>query len=304
MVYLAEERSRQRRADPRCILNDCRSIVVLGIRYPNPISFSETKETGALAHGRVASYAWGNDYHTVLQDRLLGLVSFIEKEVAHPITSRSYSDTGPLLERELAQRAGLGWIGKNTCLISPTQGSYHFLAEILLDIELTADEPFTADMCGTCTRCVQSCPTGCILPNRVIDARRCISYHTIESIGSIPAELRPLFGNWVFGCDICQIVCPWNRFAEGEVDPAFTPTADLPTPNLVEEITLSVSAFKHKYRNSPILRAKTKGYLRNVAVALGNSRDGRALKALEEASRDIEPLVREHAEWAIRQITQ
>ena len=169
---------------------------------------------------RIASYAHGDDYHDILPARMKELVQFIEEQVGGPVQNRYYTDTGPILERDLAQRAGIGWIGKNTCLINPKQGSYFLLSEILLDLELEPDPPFTTDHCGTCTRCIEACPTDCILPNRTLDARRCISYLTIELKDDIPLELRDKIGDWVFGCDICQQVCPWNRFA-AEGDPAF-----------------------------------------------------------------------------------
>ena len=162
--------------------------------------------------GYIAAYARGHDYHMVIPERLKKLGAFIETQVGSALSYRYYTDTGPLLERDLAQRAGLGWIGKNTCLINPRFGSYFLLAEILLGIELEPDTPFTADRCGTCSRCISACPTGCILPDRTIDARRCLSYLTIENKDEIPLDLRPKLGNRVFGCDICQQVCPWNRF--------------------------------------------------------------------------------------------
>ena len=213
---------------------------------------------------------------------------------------RWYTDSGPLLERDLAQRAGLGWIGKNTCLINPQQGSYFFLAELLLGVALQPDPPFTQDRCGACTRCIDACPTGCIRPDRTLDARRCISYLTIELKGEIPEELRPRLGNWVFGCDVCQQVCPWNRFAPEQGDPAFAPRPGIPAPELVAELALTAEEFKRKFTGSPVLRAKRRGYLRNVAVALGNQGDPAALPALERAAaEDPEPLVREHAAWAV-----
>jgi epoxyqueuosine reductase len=233
---------------------------------------------------------------------LQGLVAFIEEQVGQPVPNRYYSDTGPILERNLAQRAGLGWIGKNTCLINPKRGSYFLLAEILLGIELEPDPPFTTDHCGTCTRCIEACPTGCILSDRTIDARRCISYLTIELKGDIPEELRPLLGNWVFGCDVCQMVCPWNRFATDTIDEAFSPRPDVPRPNLIHELSLSPEAFNRKFKNSPLRRAKRRGYLRNVAVALGNSQDSKAIQALENALEDSESMIREHASWAIESI--
>ncbi|RPI82769.1 MAG: tRNA epoxyqueuosine(34) reductase QueG, partial [Chloroflexi bacterium] len=211
MSYLATERSIQRRSDPKQILPECRSILSLAAPYPSP---GGPDHVGA-GKGKVAAYAWGDDYHDVLPERLDALVEYIEAEVGHPVPNRWYTDTGPILERELAQRAGLGWIGKNTLLINPQQGSYFLLAEILLGIDLEPDPPFTMDGCGSCTRCLDACPTSCILPDRTIDATRCISYLTIELKGSIPEDLRPQIGEWVFGCDVCQQVCPWNqRFAD------------------------------------------------------------------------------------------
>jgi len=322
MSYLATDRNRERRADPRAILPDCRSILVLAMRYPIP------EAAGPPAHGlcgRVSCYAWGQDYHDLLAVRLASLVEFIKAQVDQPFTYRWYCDTGPILERELAQRAGLGWIGKNTCLINPRLGSYLFLGEILLGIELEPDSPFVSDQCGSCRRCIEACPTGCILPDRTLDARRCISYLTIELKGPIPTDLRPLLGDWVFGCDICQQVCPWNvRFAVPHAragwagEPAFAPQASAAQPELVEGLALSPQDFKVRYRSSPLKRARRCGYLRNLAVALGNrlaravrlfphSGVGRsslrsAIVALRQALlSDPDSLVRAHAAWALGQ---
>lgn len=304
MAYLAEERALARRADPRQILPECRAILVLGIPYFNP-ALASSESAQATNTGRVAAYAWGDDYHLVLPPRLQALVRFLEEQVGHPIPNRYYTDTGPLLERDLAQRAGLGWIGKNTCLISPKHGSYFLLAEILLGLDLPPDPPFLTDHCGTCTRCIQACPTACIRPDRTLDARRCISYLTIENKGEIPPSLRPQMGNWVFGCDICQMVCPWNRrFASSHGDPAFAPREGLSLPVLSNELMLTSEAFQRKFRNNPVKRAKRRGYLRNVAVAAANARDAAALPALQHALTDPEPLVQEHARWAIQALGQ
>ena len=306
MGYLETERARQRRADPHQILPECRSILVLGSRYPAPHT-AETQEEERRLTGRVASYAWGKDYHEVFKGRLKEIVDFIQARVGAEVPNRWYTDTGPILERELAQRAGLGWIGKNTCLINPQEGSYFLLAEILLDLDLEPDPPFLADRCGSCTRCLEACPTQCILPNRTLDARRCISYLTIELKGAIPEDLRPQMGDWVFGCDICQMVCPWNaRFATPEGDPAFAPRPGHPEPDLIEELSLSPEAFNSKFKGSPVKRPKRRGYGRNVAIALGNaatSADPAAVAALREALLgDPEPLVRGHAAWVLGQI--
>jgi epoxyqueuosine reductase len=296
MNYLAD----RRRANPHLVLPECRSILALAVSYPDPESAAQNESPRPA--GRVASYAWGRDYHLVLPERLKTLASFIETLVGSPVPHHWYTDTGPLLERDLAQRAGLGWIGKNTCLIHPKIGSYFLLAEILLGIDLESDLPFNADRCGTCTRCIRACPTGCILPDRTLDARRCLSYLTIENKKEIPPDLRPQLGNRVFGCDICQQVCPWNRFANQEHDPAFNAKPGLPNPDLVAELALRPQEFNRKFTDNPVLRSKRRGYLRNVAVALGNSGDPVALPALERAVQDDDSLVREHAIWALEQI--
>ena len=302
MHYLADERARTRRADSRQILPECKSILVLAAPYADP-KFAEASEKPAPGpSGRVAAYAWGADYHKVLLPRLKELVTYIEKRVGHPVPNRYYTDTGPILERDLAQRAGLGWIGKNTCLINPKHGSYFLLAEILLGIELEPDSLFITDHCGTCTRCIQACPTSCILSDRTLDARRCISYLTIELKDDIPEELRSLLGDWVFGCDVCQMVCPWNRFAGESDDEAFSPRPDILRPNLIRELELTPEAFNRKFKNSPIKRAKRRGYLRNLAVAAGNSVDKSTIPALEKAGKDNESLVREHANWALKKV--
>jgi epoxyqueuosine reductase len=306
MDYLADPEARSRRADPRRILPECSSILCLGIRYSAPESL--TGEGLAVPRepqrptGRIAAYAWGRDYHSALPERLRALVAFIEAEVGHPVPNRWYTDTGPVLERDLAQRAGLGWIGKNTCLISPKIGSYFFLAEILLGMELDPDPPFKSDHCGTCTRCIDACPTDCILPDRTIDARRCISYLTIENKDGIPADLRPKIGDWIFGCDICQMVCPWNERGEPASDPEFEARAGLPRPDLITEIALTPQEFNRRFKDSPVQRARRRGYRRNAAVALGNSSCAEAFPALQGAVQDEDALVREHADWAVERL--
>nr|BAL54647.1 Fe-S cluster binding protein [uncultured Chloroflexota bacterium] len=299
MGYLANERSRQRRADPRQILPECRSILVLAMRYPA----SHPPEPRPWAQGQIASYAWGEDYHLVLEKRLQQLADFIIAQVGHEIPYRYYTDSGPILERELAQRAGLGWIGKNSCLIHPRYGSYLLLAELLLGLELQPDEPFPSDHCGRCTRCLEACPTACILPDRTLDARRCISYLTIENKSAIPLELRTAIGNWIFGCDECQRVCPWNRFADPEGHPALAPQAPQTDQALREELKLDAVAFAERFRRRAVKRAKRRGYLRNVAVALGNCGTPEDLPALEQAlQEENDPLLCEHLNWAIQQI--
>ncbi len=305
MDYLATDRSQVRRANPREILPECKSILVLATPYSPPLHEGE-EQAGARQEFQpnIASYALRHDYHEILPARMQELVQFIERQVGGPVVNRWYTDTGPILERDLAQRAGIGWIGKNTCLINPKTGSYFLLSEILLDLELEPDAPFITDHCGTCTRCIEACPTDCILPDRTLDARRCISYLTIELKEDIPIELRDKIGNWVFGCDICQDVCPWNRFA-GEGDPAFEadPSSALKTLHpLTEELTLTPQGFNQRFQGTPVKRAKRRGYLRNVAIAIGNTADVHAIPVLQNALNDEEPLIREHVQWAIEQI--
>jgi epoxyqueuosine reductase len=295
MNYLAEERSRTRRADPKQILPECKSILVLAIPY------SPLPKEGEGPGVRVASYALGDDYHEIIPPKLQEIVTFTEEQLGHPVPNRYYTDTGSILERDLAQRAGLGWIGKNSMLINPKAGSTFFLAEILLGIELEPDEEIITDHCGTCTRCITACPTQCILSNRTLDARRCISYLTIELKDDIPEELRPLMKDWIFGCDICQQVCPWNRFS-AQADPAFKPK--IPLPVLAEDLTLTSVEFNQRFRKSPIKRAKRRGYLRNLAVAIGNNRNATDLPILEQAihaTRD-EPMIWKHAKWAMEKV--
>jgi epoxyqueuosine reductase len=302
MSYLNDPR----RADPRLVMPQCRSIVILAVQYPDPnlnnTPLQTSEKLPGQKHGYVAGYARGSDYHNVIPERVHHLVTYIESQIGKTLKYRFYTDTGPLLERDLAQRAGLGWIGKNTCLINPRLGSYFLLAEILLDLELESDLPFDSDHCGTCSRCIEACPTGCILSDRMIDARICLSYLTIENKKEIPINLRKKLGNRVFGCDICQQVCPWNRFAGNEFDPAFRGQGDISSPILVDDLALTPQEFNTKFKTNPVLRSKRRGYLRNIAVAIGNSGDPDAIPALQKAIGDEETLIREHAVWAMEQI--
>jgi epoxyqueuosine reductase len=292
MGYLGTERSLERRQDPRIILPECQSIVVLGIPCFPPDS----------SGGSVAAYAMGEDYHDTLKPLLEQLVAFLEEETGQTIPNRWYTDTGPIIERDLARRAGLGWIGKNSMLINPQHGSTFLLAEILLGIELPPDPPFTADHCGSCTRCLQACPTSCIRSDRTLDASRCISYLTIENKGPISPDLRPLLSEWIFGCDVCQQVCPWNRFAGQEGYPAFAARPGFPPDDLGTEFELTPEAFNRKFKGTPVKRSKRRGYLRNIAVVLGGRRRKEDIPALAQALKDPEPLVRRHAAWALGEI--
>ena len=309
MAYLTSERGRACRADPRRLMPESRSIMVLGYPYRSATTAERPpSDPQEVCTGRVAVYAWGADYHVILPQRLRLLEDFITSRAGREVKFRHYTDSGPILERDLAQRAGLGWIGKNTCLIHPAHGSFFFLAEILMDIELDFDLPFTTDHCGSCTRCLEACPTGCLAPGYMLDARRCLSYLTIELKGSIPPDLRPRLGNWVFGCDMCQQACPWNKKALRDNSESTAPTFELEvnisSPNLLEELFLTPQDFAGKFKNSPVKRTKRHGYLRNVAVALGNvaagSRDPLAIQALIRAlEQEPEALVRLHAAWAL-----
>ncbi len=299
MEYMAGERARERRADPRALFPDCESILVLAANYfqGEPPSLEPVSLTG-----RVARYAWGRDYHDVLLHRLKELITFAQAAAGRPVRHRLYTDTGPLLERELAQRAGLGWIGKNTMLINADVGSWTLLAEAMLDLPLPPDEPFRADRCGSCTRCLDACSTGAILSDpRRVDSRCCISYLTIEHRGALPAERRESLGDWVFGCDVCQQVCPWNeRFARPLRDPDFAPHAPLPHPRAGALLALSQPEFSSVFRGSALKRAKRSGLSRNVVVALGNSGENGAVPYLERVLRsDPDVVVRGHAAWAL-----
>ena len=309
MAYLAREDAIARRSDLRGTFPSVRSAVVVGDEY-----FQEDPPGVPTDPARavIARYARGADYHDTIKKRLLDLHRWVEASVEGPVGGRAYVDTGPILEREMAVRAGVGWFGKNTMLIHPKRGSYFFLGLLLLDLELEVDAPFQEDHCGTCRSCLDDCPTGALLGRDasgapVMDATRCISYLTIEHRGPIAAELRPLMGNRVYGCDICQEVCPWNeRFAEPSDEPAYRAREGLDGPSLLELaddlLSLNDEEFRRLFRKSPIKRAKRAGLLRNVCVALGNWGAGDAVPVLVRALNDDEPLVRGHAAWALGRV--
>jgi epoxyqueuosine reductase len=309
MAYLAREDAVARRADLRQTMPSIRSAVVLAHEY-----FQEDPAgvPADPARGVIARYARGQDYHGTIKKLLLNLHQWIEESVEAPVEGRIYVDTGPILEREMALRAGVGWFGKNTMLIHPKRGSYFFLGLILLDLELDADAPFQEDHCGTCRSCLDACPTGALLGRDpsgapVMDAPRCISYLTIEHRGPIPAELRPLMGNRIYGCDICQEVCPWNeRFARPAEEEAYRAKSELDGPSLVELadklLSLDELGFRVFFQESPITRAKRGGLLRNVCVALGNWGVAEAVPVLVRALTDGDVLVRGHAAWALGRV--
>jgi epoxyqueuosine reductase len=297
MGYL--ERNAPKRLSPQHVLPGAKTIVTLAVSYAHPTLDHTTPNTGNA--GLVARYARYTDYHHVIGQRLQQLVQFINQIGSPGTRSLWYVDTGPLLERDFAQRAGLGFIGKHTNLISRKLGNWLFLSEILTTLELKPDEP-EKNRCGTCTRCLTACPTRAIQAPFQLDARLCISYLTIESKGPIPVELRPAVGNRIFGCDDCLAVCPWNRFAREGVLMKPHALPDLATPDLLELLALDDVSFKRRFAGTPMLRAKRTGLLRNVCVALGNIGDETALPALQKAAGAPEPLIAEHATWAIAQI--
>lgn len=262
MSYL--ERSVEKRADPRRVFANVSSAIVVGMNYG-----------GTAPAGPIARYARGDDYHDVMTERLRALHAWLNAELGHEVAGKAYVDTGPILERDLARKAGLGWFGKNTMLLNPEIGSFFFLGALLLDLELTPDAPFEADRCGTCTRCLDACPTDAFVAPRVLDATRCVSYLTIELKGDIPVELRAGVGENVYGCDICQDVCPWNvRFSMDAREPDFAPReiiAGKDARTLAQNfLAMDDESFRAGFRKSPMKRAKLRGLKRNAAVVLGN----------------------------------
>jgi epoxyqueuosine reductase len=299
MAYLASARALQMRQDPRRLMPECQSILVLGINYlPAPTAPSRPWTVD------IAAYARGLDYHKVLPSRLQSLLAALEVHIGQPVPFRIYTDTGPILERELAQAAGLGWIGRNSCLIHPRLGSYLILAEVLLGLYLPADPPFLRDLCGACRRCIDACPTGCIGEDRTLNAAACISFHTIENRSEIPESIRPGLGAWVFGCDICQQVCPWNvRFARPTEDPDFQPRAFLAEPTATDFIELAPEAYDEALRSSPLRRPRLEGLRRNAILAAANLGDLSAVPSLKRllGSQEDESL-RQLARWALAEI--
>jgi epoxyqueuosine reductase len=291
MSYL--ERGAEKRRDTRLPFPDATSAIVVGLNYD-----------GTSRSGPVARYARGNDYHEIMWAKLDSLHSWIESQVGKEIPGKSYVDTGPILERDLARNAGLGWFGKNTNLINPDLGSYFFIGALLVELELAPDAPFEADRCGTCTRCLDVCPTSALVEPRVLDATRCISYLTIESRHGIAEDLREAVGTLIYGCDICQEVCPWNiRFSRALAEPALAPRdaiAERSARDLARDIlAMDDVAFRETFRDSPMKRAKRTGLARSAAVVLGNIGNAEDRGVLESALEDPDPIVREHAAWAI-----
>ena len=293
MGYLA--RGAAKRRNSRLPFEGAISAIVVGLNYG-----------GREATGPIARYARGDDYHELMTARLRELHQWVEREIGHPVSGKAYVDTGPILERDLARRAGLGWFGKNTNLVNPRLGSFFFIGALLVDLELEADAPFEADRCGSCRRCLDACPTGAFVDERVLDATKCISYLTIEAKGAIPVELRESIGGLVYGCDICQDVCPWNvRFSREVREEAFQRREILNGESrTIARALLSMDSdsFSSDFKGSPMKRAKRPGLMRNAAVALGNVGNENDLDLLRAARVSADEMVRTHIDWAIARI--
>ena len=304
MSYLTYKRA-DMRADPRSLLPSAQSVICVGKLYNTPRAYSTDLDLSEL--GWISRYAWGDDYHVVLRKGLEKLVDTLRRRLEIGFVWKICVDTAPLLERAYARWAGLGWIAKNTCLINQMQGSWFFLGELLTSLEIEPDSP-APDRCGTCTRCIDACPTSAIVPVKDpggpawdLDSRLCISYFTIELRGPIPEESRGQMGAHVFGCDICQDVCPWNRRAAWTSEPAFS--ARHFAPPLEKLAALTEEQFRETFRGTAIPRAKHAGFLRNVAVAMGNSGLAKFRPALEKLAAHPDPLVAEHASWALNRVS-
>lgn len=306
MGYMARPDRVARRRDPAQILPGVRSIVCVGLNYftgraPAEVALDPSR-------GRISNYAWRVDYHDVMTPRLEALANWLRAQTSHDVASRAYVDTGAILERDHAEQAGFGFTGKNTMLIDPRCGSWFFLGELLTTLDLRSgpevkDESQTQVGCGTCRRCLGACPTDAFPQPYVLDARRCISYLTIELKGWIPRELRSPMGNWVYGCDVCQEVCPFNRFATVTAEQSFAPAdPDDVAPPLLELLALDEEAFARRFADSPIKRIGRARLVRNAAVAAGNWGDASAMELLRALLEDPQPLVRGHAAWALHQL--
>ncbi|MDB5386019.1 MAG: queG 1 [Planctomycetaceae bacterium] len=296
MQYL--QRRREAYGNPESVLPGVRSIIMLGKNYKT----AEPDDPSASTDARVSRYAWGTaDYHDVLRKLLKQLAAFVKQQ--EPLAkTRGIVDTAPLLERDFARLAGLGWFGKNTLLINKWRGSFLFLCALLTDLELEPDAPHETSHCGTCTRCLDACPTDAFVAPYVLDARKCISYLTIELRGPIPEPLRPGIGDWLFGCDVCQDVCPWNRKSPTTTTSAFQPRAALQPADASRLLQLTPEQFDAEFGETPLSRPGRAGILRNAAIVLGNSQDPVAIPALTRGLQDVDPVIREACEWAIHRI--
>ncbi len=299
MEYL--HRQLPKRLDPRQILPSAQSVIVIGLNYhtPHPLSI----ENQDRERGWISRYAWGEDYHHVLSEKLETLHRFLAQEAGANYQGKYYVDTGPVLDRVFAKYAGLGWFGKNTNLLNQKTGSWFFLGELITNLMLEFDAP-PPDRCGTCRRCLDACPTEAFVAPYVLDSNRCISYLTIELRGAIPEALRAPMGQHVFGCDICQDVCPWNRKAPVTANTAFAPRENFVAPRLEDLAELDEAAFRERFKNSPIKRAKWRGFMRNVLVALGNSGQARHKKILARFLGHSDVMLAETAQWAKQRLQQ
>ena len=309
MNYLA--RNAKKRCDPQQVLPEAKTVIVLALNYfqGGPVAAAVSAvdspkiaaDTAApTSAGRIARYAWGVDYHQLIEKKLAMLDDFLRR---HGGSQKCYVDTGPMLERDHAAAAGVGWHGKSTMLLNRELGTWFFLAEILTTLEFAPDPP-QKNYCGRCTRCIDACPTGAITAPHQVDARLCISYLTIELKGPIPVGLRPLIGDRIYGCDDCLDACPWNRFAKVSRETAFAMRPEVAAMKLRDYLSLDEEKFRRLFRHSPIKRTKRRGLLRNVCVALGNVGTKDDLPALRKAAADAEPLIAEHAQWAIGRIRE
>jgi epoxyqueuosine reductase len=297
MEYL--KRNVDKRQDVTLIVPEARSVIVCALIYHTDNSLSIDCDSDL--HGWISRYGWGDDYHDVFLKMLFDLNEFISAGSTGDYISRVYVDTGPVVDRVHAKYAGIGWYGKNTCIINQQAGSWFFLGEIITNMALQPDVP-VPDRCGTCQRCIDECPTDAILEPYVLDSRKCISYLTIELKDDIPVALRDQMGNHLFGCDICQDVCPWNRKAQSTGNSSFQPREGLVNPQLDELAEMDDEAFRKKFRKSPLKRSKQRGLLRNLAVAMGNSKNPVFLEILKKMSAGEDSMVARHAEWAIKKI--
>ncbi|MBP9087175.1 MAG: tRNA epoxyqueuosine(34) reductase QueG [Kofleriaceae bacterium] len=299
MAYLATPEHTEPRAAPRQLLPNARSMIVVALAYHRDV-----RSPDSLLRGNIARYAAGEDYHMIMRDRLFALARLLSTELGIVVAARPCVDSAPVLERDAAQRAGLGFIAKNTMLIAPGLGSYVVLGELLVDLELTPTvAPVSKAHCGSCTACLDACPTKAFVDAYTLDARRCISYLTIEHRGAVPMQFRTAIGTWIFGCDICQQVCPYNA-GRGEPTPAPLPPRDIEhlLPDLVRLVTFGANQLRHFVKRTALRRSPREQILRNVAIALGNSHDERAVAPLRQLLAHRHPLVRGHAAWGLGQL--
>lgn len=298
MQYM--RRNVERRTDPFSLFPQLKSIIVVSMNYFPGEKHRECLDNSSL--GYVAGYALNQDYHPLVKSRLKELLEFIKRLTSDHTQGKIYVDSGPVLEKALAVMSGIGWMGENTLLISHDMGSWLLLGVLLLNVELEPDMPVIEDRCGECMACIDACPTSAIVSPRILDARRCISYLLGELKDSIPLEMRPLIGNRILGCDDCQWACPWNEAAGVSNETAFKPKDELLSSVLLDLMEVSEDRFSRMFNNNPVERIKRRRFLRNVAVAIGNSRDRRAVPVLEKKLSDPDPIIKEHVEWALERI--